>query len=71
MFTMKNILLLLHAIVLVMTLSIVLLPKIWMIQVVAGADGISGMVFPTIWMVYAITIFVASGLTFSWLIRKS
>jgi len=54
-----------------MTFSIVLLPKVWMIQVIAGADGISGMVFPTIWLVYTITIFVASGLTFSWLIRKS
>ena len=69
MFSMKNIILLLQAIVLVMTLSIVILPNIWTIQVVEGADGLKGMVFPLIWTVYAVTVFITSGLTFSWLVK--
>jgi len=70
MFNIKNILLVLHAVILSMTLSIVLLPDIWMIKVVGGADGIKGVAFPPIWMVYAVSVFVTSGLTFSWLIKK-
>ncbi len=67
---MKNIILVLQAIVLVMTLSIVLLPNIWTIHVVEGADGLKGMVFPFIWTIYAITVFITSGLTFSWLVKQ-
>ncbi len=70
MLNIKNILLLLHAVVLVMTLSIVLLPNIWMVKVVGGADGIKGIAFPLIWTVYALIVFIASGLTFSWLIKR-
>ena len=70
MFTIKNILLLLHAIVLSMSLSIVVLPNIWMIHVVGGVDGITGVVFPLIWTLYAIMVFITSGLTFSWLIKQ-
>jgi len=71
MFTIKNILLLLHAIVLSMTLSIVVLPNLWTIQVVMGGEnGVTGMVFPLIWTIYAVMVFVTSGLTFSWLIKK-
>jgi len=67
---MKNLVLILHAVVLMMTLSIVIMPNMWMISVVGGADGISGVAFPLIWTVYAVTVFVASAVTFSWLIRK-
>ena len=70
MFSMKNILLVLHAVVLSMTLSIVILPNIWIIHVVEGADGLRGMVFPWIWTVYAVTVFITSGLTFSWLVKR-
>ena len=70
MFKMKNILLLLHAIVLSMTLSIVLLPKVWMIDVVGGVDGIKGYIIPLIWTVYVAMVFVTSGLTFSWLVKR-
>ena len=70
MLNIKNILLLLHAVVLVMTLSIVILPNIWIIKVVGGVDGVTGMVFPIIWTVYALIVFIASGLTFSWLIKR-
>jgi len=71
MLNIKNILLILHATVLAMTLSILVLPNIWMIKMVGGADGMTGVVFPLIWMVYAITIFITSGLTFSWLVKYS
>ncbi len=70
MLNIKNILLLLHAVVLVMTLSIVILPNIWIIKVVGGVDGVTGMVFPIIWTVYALIVFITSGLTFSWLIKR-
>ena len=70
MFNIRNILLILHAVVLSMTLSIVILPDVWMIKVVGGVDGIKGVVFPIIWIVYAITVFVVSGLTFSWLVKR-
>ena len=70
MLKIKNILLVLHAIVLSMTLSIVLLPKVWMIDVVGGADGLKGYVIPLIWMVYVAMVFVTSGLTFSWLVKR-
>ena len=71
MFTMKNILLVLHAIVLSLTLSIVIMPELWMIKVVGSQENIKGVVFPTIWTVYAISVFLTSGVTFSWLIKKS
>ena len=70
MFSMKNILLVLQAVVLVMTLSIVILPNVWTINVIGGADGLMGMVFPLIWTVYVVTVFVTSGLTFSWLVKR-
>ena len=70
MFNMKNILLVLHAVVLSMTLSIVILPNVWTINVIGGADGLTGMVFPLIWTVYVVTVFVTSGLTFSWLVKR-
>ncbi len=69
MFSMKNILLVFQAIVLSMTLSIVILPNIWTVHVVEGVDGLKGMVFPLIWTVYAVTVFITSGLTFSWLVK--
>jgi len=69
-FNIKNILLVLHAIVLSMTLSIVLLPDIWMVKVVGGEHAIKGVVIPIIWTVYAGAVFVTSGLTFSWLIKR-
>jgi len=67
---MKNLVLILHATVLVLTLSIVIMPNIWMVSVVGGEDGIKGIAFPMIWTVYGIIVFVTSGVTFSWLIRK-
>ena len=70
MLNIKNILLVLHAVILAMTLSIVVLPNIWMIKVVGGAEGITGIAFPVIWTVYAVSVFVTSGLTFSWLIKR-
>ena len=66
---MKNILLVLNASVLMMTLSILILPQVWMISVVGGADGLTGISFPVIWTVYLVTVFVTVGVTFSWLIR--
>jgi len=66
---MKNIILIMNAIVLMLTLSIVILPKLWMISVVGGADGLKGVAFPAIWMVYAVSVFVTAGFTFSWLIK--
>jgi len=65
----KNILLVLNASVLMMTLSILILPQVWMISVVGGADGLTGISFPVIWTVYLVTVFVTVGVTFSWLIR--
>jgi len=70
MFNIRNILLVFHAIVLSMTLSIVVLPDLWMIKVVGGAEGIKGIAFPMIWTVYAFTVFFVSGLTFSWLVIR-
>ena len=70
MLKMKNILLVLHAIVLSMTLSIVLLPNVWMIDIVGGVDGIKGYVIPLIWTVYTVMVFITSGLTFSWLVKR-
>ena len=66
----KNIILFLHAVVITLTLTMVLLPNLWIIKAVGDANGVKGMVIPTIWMVYVATVFVASGLTFSWLIKK-
>jgi len=66
---MKNIILTMNAIVLMLTLSIVILPKFWIISVVGGADGIKGIAFPVMWTVYVVSVFVTAGFTFSWLIR--
>ena len=66
---MKNIILIMNAIVLMLTLSIVILPKLWMISVVGGADGLKAVAFPAIWTVYAVSVFVTAGFTFSWLIK--
>ena len=66
---MKNIILIMNAIVLMLTLSIVILPNMWMISVAEGADGIKGIVFPVIWTVYAVSVFVTASFTFSWLIK--
>ena len=67
---MKNLILILHAVILIMTLSIVIMPNLWMISVVEGAGGVKGIAFPLIWTIYAVTIFITSAITFSWLIRK-
>jgi len=66
---MKNIILTMNAIVLMLTLSIVILPKFWIISIVGGADGIKGIAFPVMWTVYVVSVFVTAGFTFSWLIR--
>jgi len=66
---MKNIILIMNAIVLILTLSIMILPNIWMISVVGGADGITGIGFPVMWTVYVVSVFVTAGFTFSWLIK--
>ena len=58
-----------NAIVLMLTLSIVVLPNIWMISVVGGEEGIKGVYFPVIWTVYAVSVFVSAGFTFSWLVK--
>ncbi len=67
---MKNILLILHAGVLIMTLSIVVMPNLWMVSAVTGADGLKGISFPIIWTIYAVLVFFSSAFTFSWLIKK-
>lgn len=66
---MKNIVLAMNAIVLILTLSIVILPNLWMVSVVGGVDGLKGISFPMIWTVYAVTVFITAGFTFSWLIK--
>jgi len=66
---MKNIILIMNAIVLMLTLSIVVLPNLWMISVVGGEEGIKGVSFPVIWTVYAVSVFVSAGFTFSWLVK--
>jgi len=66
----KNILLILHALVLMMTISIVVMPNLWMVSVVSGADGLKGISFPIIWTIYAVLVFFTSAFTFSWLIKK-
>lgn len=67
---MKNIVLILNAAVLIMTLSILLLPHLWIISVVTTEQGLQGTVISHIWTVYAVLAFVTSGFTFSWLIRS-
>lgn len=67
---MKNVVLFLNAVVLIMTLSIVLLPNVWMVSVVEGETGLKGIVFPMIWTVYAVLVFISSGLTFSWIVKR-
>ena len=66
---MKNLILIMNAIVLMLTLSILILPNLWMISVVGGADGLQGVAFPVIWTVYAVSVFLTAGFTFSWLIK--
>ena len=56
--------------VLIMTLSIVVMPNLWMVSVVSGADGLKGISFPVIWTVYAVLVFFSSAFTFSWLIKR-
>ncbi|CAA6811853.1 MAG: Unknown protein [uncultured Sulfurovum sp.] len=65
----KNIVLSLNAIVLIMTLSIVVLPHLWMISVVTTEQGLQGAVIPHTWTVYAVSVFITAGFTFSWLIK--
>jgi len=67
---MKNFILILNALVLIMTLSIVVLPKFWILSIVGGADGPTGMVIPMIWTVYVGLVFLTSAVTFSWLARR-
>ena len=67
---MKNVILAMNAIVLMLTLSIVILPKLWMVSVVGGADGLKGISFPVIWTVYAVSVFITAGFTFSWLVKS-
>jgi hypothetical protein len=66
----KNILLILQAGVLIMTLSIVVMPNLWMVSVVSGAEGLKGVSFPLIWTVYAVLVFFTSAFTFSWLVKR-
>jgi steroid 5-alpha reductase family enzyme len=63
---MKNFVLILNALVLMMTLSIVVLPKFWIVSVVQG----TGMVIPMIWTVYVGLVFLTAAVTFSWLARR-
>jgi steroid 5-alpha reductase family enzyme len=63
---MKNFILILNALVLIMTLSIVVLPKFWIVSVVQG----TGMVIPMIWTIYVGLVFLTSAVTFSWLARR-
>jgi steroid 5-alpha reductase family enzyme len=63
---MKNFVLILNALVLMMTLSIVVLPKFWIVSVVQG----TGMVIPIIWTVYVGLVFLTAAVTFSWLARR-
>lgn len=67
---MKNVVLFLNAVVLIMTLSIVILPNVWMVSVVNGEAGLQGIVFPMIWTVYAVFVFISAGVTFSWIIKR-
>lgn len=67
---MKNFILILNVILLTMTLSIVILPKFWIISVVGGSDGVKGMAIPFIWTLYVGLVFVTTATTFSWLVRK-
>jgi hypothetical protein len=66
---MKNLILILNAIVLIMTLSIVVMPHLWTVSVVSDAEGLKGIAFPLIWTIYAVSVFITAGVTFSWLVR--
>ncbi|CAA6820242.1 MAG: Unknown protein [uncultured Sulfurovum sp.] len=66
---MKNIVLAMNATVLILTLSIVILPNLWMVSVVSAQEGLQGIVFPFIWTVYAVSVFITTGFTFSWLVK--
>ena len=64
---MKNIVLILNAFVLIMTLSVVVLQT----SIIGGADGPTGMVIPIIiWIVYVGLVFLSSAVTFFWLVKK-
>ncbi|CAA6815284.1 MAG: Unknown protein [uncultured Sulfurovum sp.] len=67
---MKNIVLAMNAALLILTLSIVILPNLWMVSVVAGEEGLKAISFPIIWTVYAVSVFVTASFTFSWLIKR-
>lgn len=67
---MKNFILILNALLLIMTLSIVVLPKFWIITMVGGVDGVTGMAIPIIWTVYVGLVFITAGFTFSWLVKR-
>jgi len=67
---MKNLILILNAIVLIMTLSIVVMPHLWTVSVVSDAEGLKGIAFPLIWTIYAVSVFITAGVTFSWLVRR-
>ncbi|CAA6824445.1 MAG: Unknown protein [uncultured Sulfurovum sp.] len=67
---MKNLILIMNAIVLMLTLSIIILPNLWMISVVGGEEGLKGIAFPVIWTIYVISVFVTAGFTFSWLVKS-
>ena len=67
---MKNLILILNAIVLIMTLSIVVMPHLWTVSVVCDAEGLKGIAFPLIWTIYAVSVFITAGVTFSWLVRR-
>jgi hypothetical protein len=67
---MKKLLLVLNALVLMLTLSIVVLPKFWIVTVVGGADGPRGIVIPMIWSIYVGLVFVTAATTFSWLAKR-
>jgi len=70
MFSIKNIILLLNAILVSMTVSIILLPNVWMVSVVEISNHVQGVVIPLIWTIYAALVFVTTGMTFSWLIKQ-
>ena len=67
---MKNLILILNALLLAMTISIVIMPKVWMISIVGGVDGVTGMSFPLIWTFYVGLVLLTSGLSFYWLLRR-
>ena len=67
---MKNLILILHALVLVMTLSIVVLPKFWVVTMVGDSGGVTGLSIPWIWTAYIAVVFLSSAITFSWVTKQ-